>query len=77
MSGAIDLLYRDEAGTWVVVDYKTDRVDDEEQLQRRASEYAAQGAFYTRAVREARGLTDDPRFELWFLRAGTIWSAPS
>jgi ATP-dependent helicase/nuclease subunit A len=68
VSGAIDLLYRDpKTGGFVVVDFKTDRLDGEAALQARAADYAVQGDLYTRAVRDALGLAARPRFELWFL----------
>ena len=67
--GAVDLVYRDEAGGLVVVDYKSDRVEGEA-LRARAEAYAAQGRVYTRALAAGLGLASPPRFELWFLRAG-------
>jgi ATP-dependent helicase/nuclease subunit A len=73
VSGTIDLLYRDPATrALAVADYKTDEVEDAEDLVRRAAAYASQGAAYTRAVQEALGLPEPPRFELWFIRAGRI-----
>ncbi len=75
ISGAIDLLYREEGeGTdrFVIVDYKTDDVQREDELKARAAAYAPQGAWYTRAIRDALGLTELPRFELWFLAAGSV-----
>jgi ATP-dependent exoDNAse (exonuclease V) beta subunit len=69
--GAIDLLYRDpETGAWVVADYKSDEVAGEAEMRERAARYAAQGGAYVRAVREALGLDEPPRFELWFLSRG-------
>ncbi|MFL6194453.1 MAG: UvrD-helicase domain-containing protein [Thermoanaerobaculia bacterium] len=70
VSGAIDLLYKDAEGRLVVADYKTDEVETEEDIRRRAAVYAPQGALYARALREALEMEEDPRFELWFLRAG-------
>jgi ATP-dependent helicase/nuclease subunit A len=70
VSGAVDLLYRDADGRIVIADYKTDEVETEEELLRRAAVYAPQGALYVRALREALEMDEDPRFELWFLRAG-------
>jgi ATP-dependent helicase/nuclease subunit A len=68
VSGAIDLLYRDPAdGRFVVVDYKSDRLAESSQLAARAAEHAHQGAIYQRAVEEALGLPEAPRFEVWFL----------
>jgi ATP-dependent exoDNAse (exonuclease V) beta subunit len=74
-SGVIDLAYRHpEEGTLVVADYKTDRVDSEQELQSRAEEYRDQGRLYAHAIRGALQLEALPRFELWFLRAGrTVW----
>ncbi len=76
ISGAIDLLYREEGGDgtvrFVVVDYKTDDARDDGEIQARASAYAPQGAHYTRAIRDALGLTELPRFELWFLATGSV-----
>ena len=74
-SGMIDLAYRHpEEGALVVADYKTDRVDSEQELQSRAQEYRDQGRLYAHAIRGALQLEALPRFELWFLRAGrTVW----
>ena len=61
ITGAVDLVYRDPAdGRVVVVDYKTGR-------QREADAHAAQGTRYARAIRDALGLLDEPRFEAWYL----------
>ena len=71
VAGAIDLVHRDPGtGELVVVDYKTDRVETPFEIAVRAQAYAAQGAEYQRALREALGLDAPPRFELWFLHAG-------
>jgi ATP-dependent helicase/nuclease subunit A len=68
LAGVVDLLYRDpESGEWVVADYKTDRIASDEDLRARCDRYAAQGAGYVRAVRDAMALDVAPRFELWFL----------
>jgi ATP-dependent exoDNAse (exonuclease V) beta subunit len=70
-TGSIDLLYRDEDGRLVVVDYKTDRTDARTDTTSR-DRYARQGALYCRAVREALGADPAPRFEIWWLRSGTV-----
>jgi ATP-dependent helicase/nuclease subunit A len=76
VTGAVDLLYRDpETGRLVVADYKTDDLAGDEELARRAETYAPQGALYARAVQEALGLPEPPRFELWFLRADRVVAA--
>jgi ATP-dependent exoDNAse (exonuclease V) beta subunit len=72
IAGAVDLLYRDPDGAWVVADFKTDRIASDEDLAARCAAYAAQGALYTRAVQEALGLPATPRFELWFLAADQV-----
>jgi ATP-dependent helicase/nuclease subunit A len=75
VSGAIDLLYREEgngAGGFVIVDYKTDDLRNDTEIEARAAAYAPQGAHYARAVRDALGLAELPRFELWFLAAGSM-----
>ncbi len=70
VSGTIDLLYRDPGtGRLVVADYKT---DDPETVEARVAVYAPQGATYVRALREALGLEEPPRFELWFLQADRV-----
>lgn len=72
VAGTIDLLYRDEDGRVVVVDYKTDAIDGPAELARRSQAYAPQGRVYVRAVQAALGLAVPPRFELWFVGAGQL-----
>ena len=73
VTGAVDLVYRDpETGLLVIADYKTDEVDDPEEISRRAAVYAPQGATYVRALQEALDLPQPPRFQLWFLRADRV-----
>jgi ATP-dependent exoDNAse (exonuclease V) beta subunit len=64
MHGIMDLVY-EENGEVVVADYKTSRVSAGT-LDSVIARYAAQGAAYQRAVREALGR--DAKFELIFLR---------
>ena len=63
-TGAIDLLYQDPDGTWVIADYKTGNPDD---LADAVSFYAPQLRYYGRATTEALALETPPRLELWFL----------
>ena len=70
ISGAIDLLYEDERGEYVVADYKSDDVSGDSELRAKAAHYAPQGAAYVTAVQRALGLASPPKFELWFLQAG-------
>lgn len=73
VAGAVDLLYEDPAtGRPVVVDFKTDAVETEEEIVARAGAYARQGEVYRRAVQEALDLPQAPRFELWFLHPGRV-----
>jgi ATP-dependent exoDNAse (exonuclease V) beta subunit len=73
-SGAIDLLYRDrESGRPVIVDFKTDAVEDDE-VAERAAAYSVQEAVYREAVRRAFGLAEPPEFELWFLWPDRLWT---
>ncbi|HEY0511943.1 MAG TPA: PD-(D/E)XK nuclease family protein [Thermoanaerobaculia bacterium] len=75
VTGAIDLFYRDpEDGKLVIADYKTDEVKTAEEIRERAAVYAPQGQIYARAMREALEMEEEPRFELWFLRAGVTLS---
>ncbi|MES1241114.1 MAG: UvrD-helicase domain-containing protein [Acidobacteriota bacterium] len=72
VTGTIDLLYRDPAtGRLVVADYKTDAAGAGG-IEARAAVYASQGGTYVRALREALALEEEPRFELWFLRAERV-----
>jgi ATP-dependent exoDNAse (exonuclease V) beta subunit len=77
LAGAVDMLYRDADGAWVVVDYKTDDVGDERDVGLRAEAYAPQARAYGRAVAAALGLPELPRLELWFLAADRIETVPA
>jgi ATP-dependent exoDNAse (exonuclease V) beta subunit len=73
VSGSVDLLYRDpESGRLVVADYKTDRVEGAGEIAERARAYAPQARLYAAAVRDALGLDEPPRAELWFLWPGAV-----
>ena len=72
VAGSIDLVYRDRDGALVVVDFKSDRVASARQRAARAEQYAPQGQVYVRALAEGLGLEAPPRFELWFLRDGSV-----
>jgi ATP-dependent helicase/nuclease subunit A len=68
LRGQIDLLYRDAAGRWHVVDYKSDRVDAGE-VAERARRYELQMMVYLSAASRqfGGGVTDAT---LYFLRPG-------
>jgi ATP-dependent helicase/nuclease subunit A len=73
VEGIVDLVYRDaESGAYVVVDYKTDRVETPEELAKRVETYRPQIEEYARAVQGGLGLEAPPRLELWFLYPGRI-----
>ncbi len=73
VTGTVDLLLRGaRPGELVVVDYKTDEIESEEDVQTRAAVYAPQLGVYARAIRSALGLARDPRTELWFLWPGVV-----
>ncbi len=66
-TGSIDLVHTD-GDAWVVVDYKSDAVDEAE-LDERAAVYRPQLERYGRALQGALGLPAAPRLELWFLHS--------
>ena len=73
VSGIIDLVYRDpEDGCLVVVDYKTDAVDGEKEIEERSQVYEPQVRAYAKILRDALDLDEEPRTELWFLAADRI-----
>jgi ATP-dependent helicase/nuclease subunit A len=76
VTGSVDLLYRDDDGRLVVVDYKTDRVDPRSDASDARARYARQGELYCRAVAEALGADRPPRFEIWWLRSGSVEAVP-
>ncbi|MCK9486290.1 MAG: UvrD-helicase domain-containing protein [Dehalococcoidia bacterium] len=64
--GSIDLLYRDTAGAWVVVDFKTDRLGAGGAAEV-AQRYIVQVGLYGRALQAATGV--QPRVGMLFLRS--------
>jgi ATP-dependent helicase/nuclease subunit A len=77
VSGALDLIYGDAAtGRLTIVDFKTDRVDDEHAIAERAAAYQAQEELYARAVHLALDLDQPPATELWFLWPDRLWINP-
>ncbi|MCB9881842.1 MAG: UvrD-helicase domain-containing protein [Planctomycetes bacterium] len=68
--GSIDLVYRDPAtSALVLVDFKTDRLRDDDELRQRMNAYRRQASLYLHAIREGfPGASETPcRFEWWFL----------
>ncbi len=73
VSGAVDLLYTGPSdGRLVIADYKTDAVETDGDIAERCERYRPQLETYGRALREALALDEEPRLELWFLRADRI-----
>jgi len=70
--GTVDLLYRDpEDGAWVVADFKSDALEASE-IDAKVATYRPQLELYGRAVRDALGLDEPPRLELWLLHLDRI-----
>ena len=57
IEGIIDLLYQDEDGQLVILDYKSDRVDSETDVDAKLQHYRMQGAAYAAAVERTTGDT--------------------
>ncbi|MFP4053957.1 MAG: UvrD-helicase domain-containing protein, partial [Phycisphaerae bacterium] len=72
LRGQIDLLWQDAAGQWRVLDYKTDRLGEEETPADRGGKYALQLEAYAMAAERFLG---EPvaAAELLFLRSGQTW----
>ncbi len=64
VEGVIDLAFRETDG-WVIVDYKTDVVDDPENLARRREQYRAQVDAYASYFERISGETVKERQILW------------
>ncbi|MBN1266947.1 MAG: UvrD-helicase domain-containing protein [Anaerolineales bacterium] len=65
-TGRIDMLYKKE-DRWIVVDYKTENLKSEEDIQKAVQEYSAQMERYRRAVRLL--LNAEPAVQICFLDA--------
>jgi len=66
--GSIDLVYRDAAeDRLVIVDFKTDLLEDESEIAARAEAYRPQLEVYRDAIAQAFPEQTRPRCELWFL----------
>ena len=64
LQGVIDCAFR-EGDAWIVLDYKTDRIDDEEAFVTR---YAPQINWYARALEQ---ITRRPAAEMWLYALST------
>ncbi len=74
ISGTIDLLLEDSEGRFTIVDYKTDRVESDDEVRSRAELYAPQLGTYARALGESLGLSDPVATQLWFLWPDRVWN---
>ena len=57
IQGIIDLLYEDNDGQLVILDYKTDAVSSAQDVAKRMERYKWQGAAYAAAIEQATGQT--------------------
>ena len=74
VSGIIDLVLHDpRTDELLVIDYKTDEVEDEKAVADRAARYEPQLSTYAEALRQALGLEQAPRTELWFVSTDKVW----
>jgi ATP-dependent exoDNAse (exonuclease V) beta subunit len=69
--GTADLVYTEE-GRLVVVDFKTDELNTEDELAARAAYHRPQLERYAAAIQSALALETLPAMELWFLAADRI-----
>ncbi|HUH80716.1 MAG TPA: PD-(D/E)XK nuclease family protein, partial [Solirubrobacteraceae bacterium] len=74
LTGVIDVLAREHDGGWVVVDYKSDPVGEEDDLEALvARDYALQRELYALAVLRAGGQSVEVQH--WFLARPHEWAA--
>jgi ATP-dependent exoDNAse (exonuclease V) beta subunit len=77
ITGFIDLLHQHpESGHWIIVDYKTDQVEERADLEDRAGTYLLQEAVYSRAIQESLNLERPPTTQLWFIWPDVLWEDP-
>ncbi|MBN1556287.1 MAG: UvrD-helicase domain-containing protein [Phycisphaerae bacterium] len=73
LRGQIDLLYRDAAGMWRIVDYKSDRAGTPEDMDHKLEHYELQLLTYALAVSRFAGSSPTDA-SLYFLRTGQVRS---
>ena len=71
LEGIIDLLYEDDAGELVILDYKSDRVADSAAISAKMDNYKWQGAAYAAAIERAAGQTVKS-VQFLFIRADAV-----
>ncbi len=69
LQGQIDLLWPGEPGVWNILDYKSDRIKDEEDLTKRVQAYTLQINLYELAARKLWN-AGTVRPYLYFVRSG-------
>jgi ATP-dependent helicase/nuclease subunit A len=74
VQGILDLLYQDQDGAWVILDYKTNRITELE-LERTAKSYELQMMFYALACHELLKINVD-RATLYFARLNQTFDFP-
>lgn len=74
ISGTVDLVLRNAEGEITVVDYKSDRVESEDELRARGEAYWPQLETYATALGQALVQERPVRAEIWFLWADRVWS---
>ncbi len=72
LEGYVDLLFEDADGRLVVVDYKTDRVDDERRLDALVASYAPQAAAYALALETTLGRSVAKAVLLFATHSGAV-----
>ena len=68
MNGSIDLLTQNQAGEWVVVDWKTNRINSRQDIENNLHEYQSQLEYYERAVQQLKD-TENVKTYLYFTDA--------
>ena len=61
----------------LAVDYKTDRAEENAEIEKLAEAYAQQEAVYARAIQESLDLPHLPTTQLWFIWPDVLWEEPS
>jgi len=69
LSGKIDLLAKTREGKWILLDYKTDRIQNGEELERRRRHHEAQIVLYALALKDVAGILPAEGI-LYFASAG-------
>ena len=74
VAGSIDLVARDDQGRFTVIDFKTDAIEQPEEIRLRAEAYHRQEMLYATALAESLDLGDLPDCQLWFIWPDHLWN---